>query len=233
MSEVKALLKELQAADLELSQLTEKRNHIPAKIEALKKDIDDIRKGFEDLKTRLTDSRKELKLAELNLSSQEEALAKYSSQLYSAKTNEEYKAFLKEIETSERRKGEAEDKIIEIMERIEAQEAELAHEEVAHLEAVADRESEIKEIEQSRGGIEERISFLADKRERLRGEIPKDTLAVYDRIAKGKGHLAVAQVMEDNRCSACLTPIPAQEAIDTLHSERLFLCQYCGRILVG
>ncbi len=233
MSEVKALLKELQAADLELRQITQQRDDIPKKTSELKSEIERIIRAYEDLKARLTDSRKEQKFAELNLSTQEEAVVKYNSQLYSAKTNEEYKAFLREIETSERLKREAEDKIIEIMERIETQETELAHEETSHKESITQIETQIVEIEQSKGKIEERITILEEKRARLRGEIPKDVLAVYDRIAKGKGNIAVVQVLEDNRCSGCLNPIPAQEAIETLHSDKLFLCQYCGRILVG
>ena len=232
LPDLKELLKELQATDKELERLTTESEAIPEKISALKDEIQGFRDGFENLKNTLTNSRKDLKLAELNLATQEEALAKYNAQLFSAKTNEEYKAFLKEIETAEKKKAEIEDQIISLMEEIEGEEAEVAKQETEHKQEIAKREAEIKEIEGGKVGLDKQINVLTDKRDRLRGEIPDDTLGIYDRIRESKGTLAVAQILEDERCSACLNPVPTQKVIEASQSENLTFCEYCGRILL-
>jgi len=229
VSELKPLLKELQSTDLELHALTAERDAIPKKITDLEQEINLLNRRLEEAKQTLTDSRTELKLAELNLTSQEETLVKYNSQLFSAKTNEEYKAFLREIETTERKKNEIEDGIITLMERIEQEEAELAKR-----EAEKEREESKKkqEIQASQSHLEATIEEVREKYERLRRELPDNILAIYDRIKKNKHGLAVAQILDENRCSGCLNPIPTQQAIEAAHSEELVFCEYCGRILL-
>ncbi len=232
MPEVKQLLKELQSTDSELFSLTVSKNAIPKKIDKLKQVIEDIKARFENLKTSVINAKKELKLTELELASKEEAVAKYNSQLYSAKTNEEYKAFLREIETAEKKKSEIEDKIIAIMEKIEAEQAQLKHREAEHEAEIAEQQKEIKEIETEFTELEKKCKIMAEKRERLRSELTPEVLAIYDRIHKNKASIAVAYILEDNRCSACLNPIPAQQVIEIAHTKVLQFCEYCGRILI-
>ena len=232
MSELKELLKELQAADAELHNLLSIKQEIPEKVKKLEEEIAELHRRFEETKTALTEARKDIKLAELNLATQEEAVAKYNSQLYSAKTNEEYKAFLKEIETANRKKEEAEDKIIELMELIEQDEAELKTRESERDNEEAKKRSQIKKVKGKEAEIDERLVKVQDKYDRLRKEIPKDLIDIYDRIGRNKEGIAVAQVSEDRRCSVCLNPVPAQKAIEAEHTENLIFCEYCGRILI-
>lgn len=232
MSELKPLLKELQSTDLELHTLTTERDAIPKKIAALEQEINLLNRRLEEAKQTLTDSRTELKLAELNLTSQEEALVKYNSQLFSAKTNEEYKAFLREIETAERKKNEIEDGIITLMERIEQEEVELAKREAEKEREESKKKQEIQAVKASQLHLEATIEEVREKYERLRRELPDNILAIYDRIKKNKHGLAVAQILDENRCSGCLNPIPTQQAIEAAHSEELVFCEYCGRILL-
>ena len=232
MSELKPLLKELQSTDLELHALTTERDAIPQKIAALEQELNLLNRRLEEAKQTLTDSRTELKLAELNLTSQEETLVKYNSQLFSAKTNEEYKAFLREIETTERKKNEIEDGIITLMERIEQEEAELAKRKAEKEREESKKKQEIQAVKASQSHLEATIEEVREKYERLRRELPDNILAIYDRIKKNKHGLAVAQILDANRCSGCLNPIPTQQAIEAAHSEELVFCEYCGRILL-
>jgi len=229
--DLKELLKELQAADIELHELTAQRDAIPAKIAGLEEEIAGLHQRFEETKSALSDARKELKLAELDLASREETIARYNSQLFSAKTNEEYKAFLKEIETAERGKRETEDKIITLMERIEQEEARLTEREAERETEERKKRKEIEEVKASQAELDTHIEKVRDKYNRLRAEVPDDVLVIYDRIKKNKGKVAVAHILEDNRCSACLNPVPAQKAIEVAHSDVLLFCEYCGRIL--
>jgi len=229
--DLKELLKELQATDTELHTLTAEREAIPEKIAVLEQEINLLSHRLEEAKQKLTNSRTELKLAELNLTSQEETLAKYNSQLFSAKTNEEYKAFLKEIEIAERKKNEMEDQIIMLMERIEQEEVQLAKRRTEKETEESKKEQEIQAVKASQSQLEARLKEVREKYERLRKELPANILALYDRIKKSKHGLAVARILDANRCSACLNPVPTQQAIEAAHSNTLIFCEYCGRIL--
>lgn len=232
MSELKPLLKELQTTDLELHTLTAEQDAIPEKIAALEQQINLLNRRLEEAKQKLTNSRTELKLAELNLTSQEEALVKYNSQLFSAKTNEEYKAFLREIETAERKKSEMEDQIITLMERIEQEETQLAKRKTEKETEESKKEQEIQAVKASQLQLETRIEEVREKYERLRREVPENILAIYDRIKKNKQGLAAARILDGSRCSACLNPVPTQQAIEAAHSDEIVFCEYCGRILL-
>jgi uncharacterized protein len=230
--DLKEILKELQATDTELHDLIGAKERIPHIVEGLEAEISELKRRFEETKAALTDARKGLKMAELNLATHEEAIGKYNSQLYSAKTNEEYKAFLKEIETAEAKKKEAEDRIIEIMEKIEAEEAELVTRENSLKTDEKTKLAEIQEVKASLASLEEEIKKINDKYERLRSELPADILSAYDRIKQKKDGIAVASIKDGDRCSACLNPVPAQNVIEAAHSDSLIYCEYCGRILL-
>lgn len=232
MPEEKRLLKQLQSSDTKLHELQTQHDAIPKKIKALETEIETLRHGIEELKASRITAQKELKTAELNLGTQEEAVGKYNSQLFSARTNEEYKVFLKEIETAEKNKKAFEDKIIEWMETIEridkeivAKEAELKREETA-------KHSEIESEKAKGAGLEQEIKEEKEKRENFRKAVPTNILAIYDRIQKNKGVLAAALILEGNRCSGCFNLVPDQKAIEAEHSSELSFCEYCGRILI-
>lgn len=232
MPDLKELLSELQATDTHLQKMLTEQEAIPAEIKKLEDAIAELDRRFEETKTALTEARKDLKLAELNLTTQEELVARYNSQLYSAKTNEEYKAFLKEIETAERKKTEAEDRIIELMERIEREETELKKMEEEKGSQQVSFTEDIQKVKAYQAELDEKIKLAQEKYDRLRNELPEDALDLYDRIKNGKQGLAVATMLEGNRCSGCLNPVPDQRAIEAGHSEHLVFCEYCGRILI-
>lgn len=232
VSEAKELLKQLQSTDKNIHELQTQLEAIPKKVETLEKEIERLYKMIEDSKQSLVNAQKELKLSELNLKSQEEAVAKYNSQLFSARTNEEYKAFLKEIETAETRKKETEDQIIEWMEKIEEIDADIARRQSEIKTEEGTKRAEIEQEKARQADLEKQIKEEQEKRESLRGKTPAGMLSVYDRIGKSKGIIAAALVLDDNRCSGCLNPIPAQKAIEAEHSEEISFCEYCGRILL-
>ena len=96
MKQVFDQLIELQRVDSDLATLKTRMEALPARISRLQKEAEQMRSDLEGTRQAITDLRKEYKLAEVDLKAAEEKIGSYSVQLYSAKTNEQYKAFLKE-----------------------------------------------------------------------------------------------------------------------------------------
>ena len=225
------LLWALQQLDTELRTLNDKLGQIPSRVNDLKKAAAAIKAELDQAKVDILEHKKQYKLCELDLKSTEEKVAGYSVQLYSAKTNEQYKAFLKEIETQKKAKNGIEDRMIVLMEETEAldRKVKLNEKESTELDSETTRKVEMLENETKELGAA--IAVRRQQRETTAAAIPDELLKRYERVRASKGGIAVATVRKE-RCSGCLSPIPAQRIVEVHRQDRLYLCEACGRILI-
>jgi hypothetical protein len=221
----------LQRLDSELDTLRVKVEEIPRKIQGLNLTVSDEKRELEDCRKKIIDLKKNYKLAELDIKEADEQIGTKSAQLYSAKTNEQYKAFLREIEHLRKTKSAGEEKMIALMEQLEAAEARvkaLEHEvkdvEGETVERIRTLERELQEFGQA-------ITTREVERVTAREGIDKDIVNVYERIRKNKRGVAVVSAASD-RCGGCLNPLPPQVTVEIGRKDRLHFCEHCGRILV-
>jgi len=232
VKQVLGQLQALQALDTELRTLRTKLAEVPTRIEKLKADADSVRTELASTEQSITEHRKQYKLAEVELRSAEEKIAGYSVQLYSAKTNEQYKAFLKEIETQKRLKSEVEDRMIQLMEESESLESHRGDtaRDSATLEDENSRKVGVLEAEQRE--LESAIAEREEHRKALVEELPAQVTRLYDRIHRNKGGLAVVTT-ENERCNGCMNPVPPQRLLEIEREDRIYTCEACGRILLS
>ncbi len=225
------LLWALQQLDTELRTLSEKLSQIPSRVNDLKKTAAAIKAELDQAKVDIIEHKKQYKLCEVDLKGTEEKVAGYSVQLYSAKTNEQYKAFLKEIEGQKKQKNSIEDRMIVLMEETEALDRKVRanEKESAELDSETTRKVEMLENEQKE--LEAAITVRKQQRETTAAAIPAELLKRYERVRASKGGIAVATVRKE-RCSGCLSPIPAQRILEVDRQDHLYLCEACGRILI-
>lgn len=231
MKEEFELLRALQEIDNELKSLKEKLNEIPRRIEELHRHVSGDKQALESRSQGLTDRKKRYKLAEVDLRATEEKIATYSVQLYSAKTNEQYKAFLKEIEAQKKAKNEIEEQMILLMEEMETLEREIKVLEKRIAENEKEVSNKIHILEKERSEIETAIAERESKRMEITRHLAAPLLQRYERIRKSKGGLAVTTT-ENDRCNGCLSPIPPQRLLEIKRQDKLYLCETCGRILL-
>jgi hypothetical protein len=221
----------IQRLDSELDTLRSKVDEIPRKIEGLNLTVSDEKKQLEATRARILDLKKRYKLAELDLRESDEKIAAKSGQLYGAKTNELYKAFIKEIEALRVTKNRVEEEMIVMMEELERAE---------HQVKTLDREvtsigtetiERIGTLEKERAELQAAVVVREEERTNLIGTIDQHILNVYERIRKNKRGVAVVSIAND-RCNGCLIPIPPQLMLEVAKKDRLHLCEHCGRVLV-
>ncbi|MEO0091981.1 MAG: C4-type zinc ribbon domain-containing protein [candidate division WOR-3 bacterium] len=231
MVEILVNLIKLQRIDTELTRLETKKQDVPRRIEGIELVVKNKQDELEMAKNTIVELKKKNKLLDVDLKATEEKINQFSAQLYSAKTNEQYKAFLKEIEAQKKEKSKIEDEIIEVLEKIEITE-----------EKIKILEKELKELEQE---TRDKISFLKqeetdlinaineriNEREQLVNSIGKEIMQIYERIRKNKGGIAVVTI-ESERCQGCFNPIPIQKILEIKKNDRLHFCEYCGRIII-
>jgi predicted nucleic acid-binding Zn-ribbon protein len=222
----------LQTLDNEIDDLTEQYQKIPHEIETLKQKLLNLKKDVETTKQHLLDLKKRYKLTEVDLKGCEDKISQFSVQLYGAKTNEQYKAFLNEIEAQKRSKTEIEEKMIALIEETETTEdaIKLREQELAQDECRARAEIEQRQAIQTK--LDKEINDRTRERQTIVAELSKEILKTYERIKNGKGRLAVVRIT-DERCGGCLTPLPPQLVLEVNKQDRLIFCEYCGRILIA
>jgi len=225
------LLWSLQQLDTELRTLSDKLSQIPSRVSDLKKAAAAIKAELDQTKTDIIEHKKQYKLCEVDLKATEEKIAGYSVQLYSAKTNEQYKAFLKEIEAQKKLKNGIEDRMIVLMEETEALDRKVKENEKNGAELDAETTRKVELLENEKQELEAAIAARQQQRETTTAAIPADLLKRYERVRASKGGIAVATVRKE-RCSGCMSPIPAQRILEIDRQDRLYLCEACGRILI-
>jgi predicted nucleic acid-binding Zn-ribbon protein len=137
-----------------------------------------------------------------------------------------------ELDTLARRRGVLEDSQLEAMERLDAAETDLAHEQAA-LDAA---ETALADAVERRDGVLGDIDVLEARRGAERAELaktlPEDLLALYDqlraRTGTGAGELVGA------RCGGCRIEMDRTEirAVAAAAPDDVVRCEQCGTIVV-
>jgi len=227
--DLKAVI-EVQQLDREVAELSGLIDSLPAQIQTLQSQLDDFIHTHEERKKRLAANLKERKDLEGEIKSVQEKIAKHKDQLYQVKTNEQYRAMLKEIEGEEGNVRNIEDQILEKM--IESEDLQKhVQEAAARLEGEKARvAAEIKHLQDERQkDLDERASQQS-RRNELAGTLSDSVLALYERIRTHRTGAAVAEV-RNGLCTACNVLLRPQAYNEVRRNDAVLTCENCGRIL--
>jgi predicted nucleic acid-binding Zn-ribbon protein len=226
------LLYALQRVDTGLDELRELKGDLPEIVARL----EGVLSGKEEQRSELTASIRESMLRrdqiDLEIVTLKQNIEKYKTQQFEVKTNKQYDALTREIETSQRRVNDFE-RELEILEG----KAETAKGDLKTLEAeisdlqreLSERRNELQLVHQDH---EEEELKLQHEREKLVARIDKNDLRTYERIRKAKEGIAVVPVRR-NACGGCFKRVPPQKVVELRKNSRIMICEHCGRILVS
>lgn len=155
----------------------------------------------------------------------------------SAKTNKEYKALLAEVNTFKEKKGVAEGKALELMEKIEALQGERAR--LSDESAERAKVRDIAETDRSQRAeeIREQLNALKEERAGLAAEVPGPVLSLYAQLVDRLDDDAMAAIEIADRkrhefhCGSCMMLLPVEAMSALLSHGSLTQCPSCGCIL--
>jgi len=203
---------------------------IPAEIATVDKAIVELEAKEKAVQASLEQLAVERRTTEKNLREHEEHLKKSKGQTSLVKTNEEYTAILKEIANLERQIGDEEEKLLLLMDRVDAAQRDVAHITEAVKVERTKRASERAALEAQQATIKSEVDNLVRERPKILAEVSKPLLKRYERLAE-KHPQAVTRVVEEH-CGVCRQQLPPQLAVEVRRNEQLITCPACGRILV-
>jgi len=221
---------ELQQVDRSISELTSKIDSSPLEIQALQAQIHEFTRDLDESKSRLSANQKERRDLEGDLQTIRAKISKHKDQLYEVKTNEQYRAMLKEIEGEEENIRKVEDRILEKM--VEAEQIDkLIREASGRLDSEKARvQNEVSRLEALRRESERARNQSQARREELAKALSEETLGLYEKLRKARNGMALAEV-RDGLCTGCHVRLRPQAYNDVRSSDLLLTCETCSRIL--
>jgi uncharacterized protein len=221
---------ELQQVDRRAAELDARIAALPAEIKALESQLSDFLHAHEERKHRLAANQRERKEMEGEIQAIQARISKHKDQLYQVKTNDQYKAMLKEIENEEGEIRKIEDRILEEM--MEAEELQKrVTEAAARLEGEKARVArEVHALEAAKESAENERRGLLAHRQELGAALSAEVLELYERVRRGRNGLAVAQV-RDGFCIGCHVMLRPQRYNDVRQNAAILTCESCQRIL--
>lgn len=213
-----------------MMEINELRRKIPDRLHTAEAPLRETAQLLKDTTAAVEALVKERRSHEKDLEAHEAQTDKMKSRLSELKTNKEYQAHLFEIELSNKKRGDFEEKILVCMEKIDQLQrtAKETHDKVKALEAVFTQEKKALD-EQDHALATEQAQLEAQQREAA-GRVDKGLLERYKQIKAARKDQALAAV-RGGICAGCRLQIPPQLIAEVKRSEDLHVCPYCRRML--
>ncbi len=220
-------LQEIDSSILEKQQIL---NIIPSRIteqevqfKKVQAASDKLKQGRESFEKKKRD--KERELDEIN-----EKIKKMKARTSEIKTNKEYQAHLKEIESAENERYALEDEILDIMEETDASSKKIKLEEEKVKAVKSQLDAFKKNLEKEAQEVEKELLTVKEGRTMIIQDINKEIYNLYMSLIKSGNGVAVTEVKMEV-CQGCNMNIPPQLYVEIKKGEEIFQCPQCHRIL--
>jgi hypothetical protein len=220
---------EAQKIDMQIIENEKKLISTPKKIEKMEHDIKAMSEKVSKEKEILEEFEKERKGKEKELELEKDKIKKFESRLYEVKTNKEYQALLKEIETAKQANDKQEEEIIEIMVKMEDLKKDIESTSKLLKEKQKVGEVEKKKLLNEIESIDKTITDLKQQRDNLLSVVDKTLRETYTILISRRDGMAVVNV-KNGVCLGCFMNIPPQLFIEVTKNNRLIQCPSCNRI---
>ncbi len=230
LPELEALLT-LQHHDMRLMEARRKQEAIPGRRQALEAAVAGAKQARDQARKDLEQLRLERRTLEKEVEGVQSEAAKLERQLFDVKTNQEYQAMLHQISGLKEKRSDAETRILERYEREDLAAKQVAEAERRIAAEEARLRTEVAALEKEAADLEQSIHSITQDREAVKPGIPAPLLARYDRVARQRDGVAVAEVRKE-ACGACFRALTPQALQELKRSDAVLSCESCGRILV-
>jgi uncharacterized protein len=213
----------IRARQDEKRKLPELLAELEGKSEANKAELDRVREALDAAQKGKRDRDRDLEEGG-------QKVEKLKSRTPDIKTNKEYTALLKEIETAEQENKAIEDDILKLMEKIDAAVAEIRTAETRSAEEADAIAAERKQLEENMAKLEAELSSVERERDELASHVDAPLLAKYQKRYTSLGGKVVVEARGES-CTGCFMSIPPQLFVNVKKNTEIITCPHCSRIL--
>jgi predicted nucleic acid-binding Zn-ribbon protein len=220
----------LQTLDTTAHDAQKRLAETPDRVAALDARLEAARQQVADAKARVAENQAKRREIEKDVAMHQGRLSKFREQAMAVKTNQEYHAIQKEIGFAQSEIKALEDRILELMLDADEQNAAVKRADKALADEQKAVETEKKTLETESTRLQASLEALAAERKTITGAIDKGVLATFERVAKGRHGIAVAEA-RDAICTICHVRLRPQVFNNVRKNDSIIQCDSCQRIL--
>lgn len=199
------------------------RKELEARLAAAQAKLDEVKLKGKEIEV-------EKKKLELEAQSKRDSIAKFKTQQFQTRKNEEFQALGNEIKRYEGEIQKIEDREIELMEEAEQVKGFISVAEKEFAASKAQVQQQLSDLEAKIKAIGTQLAEIQAERARLAEQVDEDLLSRYDRLFASKGDRAVVG-LEHEVCMGCHMKITTQTSVKVKGGKEVVSCEQCGRIL--
>ena len=212
---IRTLKNELKVAPLERVESEER-------LAAALKQLDAVKLKAKEIEV-------ERKKLEIEAQSKRDSIAKFQTQKFQTRKNEEFQAFNNEITRYEGEIRTVEDRELELMDDAEKMKATVTATEQQTKATKAQVERQLADITAKIDAVATQLTELETERASLAVGLDEDLLDTFDRLFAGKGEAVVP--LEHETCMGCHMKVTTQTVVKVKGQREIVHCEQCGRIL--
>ncbi len=225
-----SVLRDLHRIHQQLGDLRDRLDRGPKQIKAREANVAKLEADVAQAKTNSKAARVTADQKQLLLKSGESKVAEIKTKLNQSASNREYQALRDQIAADQMAGSVLADEILEALEKID----ELATVVAAAEEKVGKGKEDLakarQQVASQHDSLAEDVRRLEEELKETEKHLPSDLRDAYNRVVKGKGSDAMAQV-ENGTCTGCYQQI-TQNMHSSLLMGKIVFCQgSCGRLL--
>lgn len=172
----------------------------------------------------------ERKKLEVEAQTKRDQIAKYQTQKFQTRKNEEFQALTNEIARFEGEVRVLEDRELDLMEAAEQARLTVGDAERENTTVKSQVARSLADLEDKIVAIRQQLETLEKEREALATQADEDLLDTYNRLFASKGDNAVV-ALEHDVCMGCHMKLTTQTAVRVKGGREVVHCEQCGRIL--
>jgi predicted nucleic acid-binding Zn-ribbon protein len=220
----------LQDRDRQILRLQDELSRIDPERQQLQAKLATSQSALEAGKHKAKQIESDRKKLELEVDAKKQLIERYSLQQFQTKKNEEYRALAHEIELCKEAIIKLDDQQIELMERIEAAQREVAVATQVTAESKKNIEARIADIGTREASLKKELAELQSNRGELAGAVDEGTRYTYERLLKQKGQNVIVGI-QHGVCGGCHMQLSRSVVVTCQADQEIVTCPNCARIL--
>jgi len=219
----------LQDRDRKIRALTQELKLAPLERQELDERLAAALKHLEAIKLKAREIEVERKKLENEAQSKRDTIAKFQTQKFQTRKNEEFQALNNEIGRYEGEIRVVEDRELELMEDAEKAKAEIAATDKQTQATKAQVERQLADISGKIDAVNAQLKALEAERAAFAAGVDEELLDTFNRLFAHKGEAVVP--LDHDVCMGCHMKVTTQTVVRVRGSREIVHCEQCGRIL--
>lgn len=222
--QLQRVVSEEDSVNRDLVEIPQRKAQLEAEYKRADEAVNVHREELKQIQVRIREAEKAIESAKQSIGQKE-------TQLLSLKSNKEYSAMLKEIETAKKKISDLESRELALIDEQEEKQEVLKKEEEYLGQSRSAYERDVKDMDTVLQDAEARMREIQARKDEVLKECDPNHIRLFERLHKGKDDGVAMVPANDGHCGGCRVKLPPQSVADAKWGQTIVRCENCSRII--